>query len=443
MPSHIIVSSQIRGTLAADNFRVTVTIQPGSLKGEITAPPSKSIAQRALAIALLRKGITVLRNSGSSADELDVLDLLLAAGCILKQKGQVLTVDSSHTSAVREINFGESGLATRMFTPLLALQDEEIRLTGTGSLLQRPMQMLEDALQQCGVKVNANKGFLPLTIKGPLQPKDILVDGSISSQTITGLIMAYSAAQANGVTIRVTNPVSKPYIALTLKVMEDMRMAVPKYDDTFTSFVFNGKPSYAGNLDYTIEGDWSGAAFLAVAGAIAGGISIKGLDAFTTQGDKAFLQPLMDAGATLSITMDGVTVRRAPLKAFHFDATDHPDLFPPLAVLGAFCSGTSVIEGVHRLIHKESNRAVTLQEELGKMGIAISFQDDLMFIKGGNTVTGATVDARGDHRIAMACAVAALHADGPTIIEGAGAVDKSWPSFFNDLAILGANITTS
>ena len=196
-------------------------------------------------------------------------------------------------------------------------------------------------------------------------------------------------------------------------------------------------------FNYSIEGDWSGGAFLLVAGAVAGDIVVKGLDVFSTQADKAVLQPLMQCGANISIEEAQIHVRKAPLKPFHFNATDCPDLFPPLVALAAYCKGKSVIEGVNRLTHKESNRALTLQDEFGKMGVEIVLQDDLMIIHGGGKINGAAVHSRHDHRIAMACAVAALGAEGDTTIDEAEAVNKSYPQFWEHLQKLSTSLSLS
>jgi 3-phosphoshikimate 1-carboxyvinyltransferase len=192
---------------------------------------------------------------------------------------------------------------------------------------------------------------------------------------------------------------------------------------------------------YTDEGDWSGGAFLLVAGAIAGDITVNGLNLHSTQADKAVLQALISCGARISIQDEQIEVGPGALKAFQFDATECPDLFPPLVALAAYCNGTTVIEGVTRLTHKESNRALTLQEEFGKMGVTIELQSDLMLIHGGKGVNGAQVHSHHDHRIAMACGVAALRADRHTMIYEALAVKKSYPDFYKNLKQLGVSIT--
>ncbi len=192
--------------------------------------------------------------------------------------------------------------------------------------------------------------------------------------------------------------------------------------------------------NYTVEGDWSGAAFLLVAGAIAGNITVKGLDVFSTQADKAILQALMSCEAKLSVQAEQIEIGPAPLKAFHFNATECPDLFPPLVALASYCEGKTVIEGASRLTHKESNRALTLQQEFGKMGIQIDLQDDLDDHSWRNGVIGAATHSHHDHRIAMACAVAGLKATGHTTIEEAQAINKSYPDFYKHIEQLGAAV---
>ncbi|MFN2439047.1 MAG: 3-phosphoshikimate 1-carboxyvinyltransferase, partial [Chitinophagaceae bacterium] len=190
-----------------------------------------------------------------------------------------------------------------------------------------------------------------------------------------------------------------------------------------------------------IEGDWSNAAFLLVAGALAGSITLQGLDLNSVQGDKKVLEVLKMAKASIQTQPDSITVSKSDLIAFDFDATDCPDLFPPLIALACYCKGTSIIKGVHRLTHKESNRAVSLQSEFSKMNVSITISENAMYVEGKEKLQGATVSSNNDHRIAMACAVAALNATGETTIENAEAVNKSYPGFWNDLQELQNNST--
>lgn len=303
------------------------------------------------------------------------------------------------------------------------------------------MDFFDEVLPKLGVSIRSNAGKLPLVIKGPLQPRNIEIDGSLSSQFLTGLLLSYAAADAKEVSIKVNNLKSKPYVDLTLEVMKRFGLKLPE-NRNYEEFYFG--TSYAKNAietnEYTVEGDWSGAAFLLVAGAIAGPLIVKGLDLNSTQADKAIVQALVDTGVGISLRENEIELRPAKLKAFHFDATDCPDLFPPLVALASYCTGKTVIEGVTRLAHKESNRGLTLQEEFGKMGIKIELQDDIMIVEGGTGVKGALVHSRHDHRIAMACAVAALKANGDTQIEEAEAVNKSYPDFYEHLTKMGATV---
>lgn len=359
-----------------------------------------------------------------------------------KQEDGTLQITSNGIKPVsNEVNCGESGLGIRMFAPLVAMCRQPMTIVGEGSLLSRPMDFFDEVLPKLGVKITSNNGKLPIHLEGPLQPQYITIDGSLSSQFLTGLLMAYAAANAGNVTIKVIDLKSKPYVNLTLKVMEAFRLPVP-VNHNYESFEFkNVAASVPGNtIHYTVEGDWSGGAFLLVAGAIAGNITIKGLDVASTQADKAILGALIDCGCKLSIQADQIEVGPAPLKAFQFNATDCPDLFPPLVALASYCNGKTVIEGVHRLTHKESNRALTLQDEFGKMGVQIELQDNIMIVHGGNGVKGAVVHSRHDHRIAMACAVAALKAEGETTIQEAGAVSKSYPNFYEHIQSLGVSL---
>jgi len=415
-----------------------ISIQPSELKGEVTAAASKSSMQRALAAALLRKGRTTIFNPGNSNDDNAALDTIQKLGARVSHVNGGLVIESNGVQPVSDtINCGESGLGIRMFTPIAAMSGKRLTVTGTGSLTTRPMDFFDEIFPQLDIQIQSADGKLPLVIQGPLKPHDIEVDGSLSSQFLTGLLMSYAATGAENVTIRVRDLKSKPYIDLTLKVLEDFGWKVE--EENYEAFHFRAVATDQWpDREYRVEGDWSGAAFLLVAGAIAGNIVVEGLDTFSTQADRMVLQAIMASGALLSVSPDQISIGKAPLKAFHFNANECPDLFPPLVALASFCEGKSVIEGVNRLTHKESNRALTLQEEFGKLGISIQLQDDLMIIEGKSSVKAASVHSHHDHRIAMACAVAALRADGPVTIGNADAINKSYPDFYEHLKKLGA-----
>lgn len=427
-----------------------VQISPSLITGEVTAPASKSAMQRACALALLHTGETVIHNPGQSNDDKAALSIIQNLGAKIENlETTSIKITGSRSLGSSQVSpfggdlqggfsCGESGLSIRMFTPLAALSNLPVTITGSGSLLTRPMNFFDEVLPQLGVQVKSNGGRLPLQLQGPLLPQAITVDGSLSSQFLTGLLLAFAKAATAPVSITVIDLKSKPYIDLTLQMMEHFGYKV-SHDD-YKTFQITAPQIEPRQVEYTVEGDWSGAAFLLVAGAIAGKINVKGLDVFSTQADRAILQALMMSKAVISITPQEITIEPAALQPFHFDATHCPDLFPPLVALAAYCQGTSVIEGVSRLAHKESNRALTLQQEFGKMGLVVKLQDDLMIIEGGTKLNGANVVSHHDHRIAMALAVAALRAEGNTIIDEAGAIDKSYPAFYEHLKQLGASI---
>lgn len=417
-------------------------VQPAHISGNITAAASKSAMQRACAAALLNKGKTILINPGISNDDKAALQIIQQLGATVEAMGDEIHITSAGLSPRgNELDCGESGLSVRMFTSIAALHNEQILIRGKGSLLKRPLHFFDEVLPQLSVDVHSNNGYLPLTVKGPLLPRNITIDGALSSQYLTGLLIAFAAAGAKDVTIHVSNLASKPYIDLTLSILKDFHLKVP-LNSGYTSFYFNGEVAERAKqpITYSVEGDWSGAAFLLVAGAIAGDLIVHGLDVFSSQADKKILEALMSAEASISIAEKEIRVSKKSLKAFHFDATDCPDLFPPLVALAAYCNGTTVIEGVSRLTHKESNRGITLQQEFAKLGIAVELRDNLMIIKGG-AIKAAMVHSHEDHRIAMACAVAALGADGAVAINGAEAVNKSYPQFWSHLQQLNVPVS--
>jgi 3-phosphoshikimate 1-carboxyvinyltransferase len=429
-----------------------VTIHPSQLKGIIRAPASKSSMQRACAAALLTKGKSTIYNPGHSNDDKAAIGIIKALGASVEINNEELIINNSgfppdsnrdtNQNSSLTIDCGESGLSVRMFTPIVALSDKEITINGSGSLTTRPMDFFDEILPQLGVKIKSDDGKLPITVQGPLVPANIEVDGSLSSQFLTGLLMAYSAAGANGVSIKVKDLKSKPYIDLTLAVMKHFGMNVPE-NRNFQEFIFRSDPTLNSEIltrDYAAEGDWSGGAFLLVAGSIAGSITVRGLDLSSTQADRRILDAMMSANAAIAMEPKGIQSHPGGLRGFEFDATDCPDLFPPLVALAAYCKGDTRIKGVRRLKHKESNRAITLQEEFDLMGVRIDLEDDIMIIHGGGIVKGADVRSHHDHRIAMACAVAALGANSETVIEDAMAVKKSYPDFYSDLQSLGAKI---
>ncbi len=410
-------------------------LEPSGIKGELRAPSSKSMTQRAIAAALLADGQSTIHNPSYCDDSLASMSIAVGLGARVEPQADELKISGTGILKESKLNCGESGLAIRMFSPIAALFPAEITMVGAHSLKNRPMQMIEEALNQLGVKCTSSEGFLPLTIQGPLKGGSCEIDGSISSQLLTGLLMALPLASSDS-DIKVNNLKSKPYIDMTIQILKSFGIDIQNND--YNLFKIKGNQKYSPR-DYTVEGDWSGAAFLLVAGAINGHLGVQGLNIDSKQSDIEILQALRKAGANIKISEKRIDIFKSELKAFEFDATESPDLFPPLVALASYCKGVSTIKGVSRLIYKESDRAAALKEEFGKMNISVTIEDDVMSVTGGQPV-GAHVESHEDHRIAMALAVASLKATGGVHIRDSQSVAKSYPGFFNDLRFLGAII---
>jgi len=447
------------------------SVEPSALAGSVRAPSSKSSLQRALACAALAPGVSEILEATWSADSRAACGIAEALGARIERGPDRATVRGIPATALAAgpvriaetivVSCGESGTALRMFSAVAALLSREVVLSGEGTLARRPVGPIEGALRSLGAECSTADGYAPVRVRGPLRTGRVRVDGSGSSQFLTGLLIALPLARSPGTpetsVVEVERLVSRGYVDLTLEVMRAFGVRAERSPD-YSEFRVPGGQFYA-PTQYRTEGDWSGASFLLVAGALTardGSLEVTGLDPDSTQPDRAILDALRAAGAGLELDSGSIRVRAAGgLRAFSFDATDCPDLFPPLAALAAFCEGPTELRGSNRLRAKESDRAAALSEELGKLGIRIEVEGDRMVVHGrgagaaggnagaadrGGMKIGAAVDSRGDHRIAMAAAVAALAGPCSVEIRGAECVSKSYPSFFEDLARLGGRI---
>ena len=411
------------------------SVGPAEIGGTVAAPPSKSVTQRALAAAHLGEAPMVILNPSRCDDALAAAGIVQSLGAAVEWAKDRVVV--SPDSKLREdvLDCGESGLCARLFAPIAALGGRETRLTGRGSLLRRPLGPIEEPLAALGAAAASAGGFLPLTVKGPLRGGRAVVDGSTSSQFVSGLLMALPRAESNSV-LEVRNLTSIPYVELTLRMLGDFGVAVGH--EEFRAFRIPGRQTYAGT-EYRVEGDWSGAAFLLTAAALAGSVRVTGLDPDSSQPDRRILDVLQEAGATVRISDAEIEVACSPLRSFEIDATHCPDLIPVLVPLAARARGLSVIGGADRLAHKESDRAKALVREFGSLGVDIRAQDGRLLVRGG-AIRAGSVDSHGDHRIAMALAVAGLAAEGPVAIDGADCVRKSYPDFFEVVHTLGGKV---
>ena len=407
-------------------------VSASNVKGVVIPPSSKSYAQRAIAIALLAKGRSILRNIEFCKDTRSALACIEALGAkVSLLDDSTVAIEGGLNPMSNRLMVGESGLATRLFTPIASLHNTPICIQGEGTLLHRPMTMMIEPLRELGVEIKDGGGFLPIEVCGPIHGGKLTVDGSISSQFITGLLLSLPLAEED-TTLKVINPVSTPYIEMTIDTARRFGIEIMHNEGDYSEFFIEGRQQYSAT-DISIEGDWSGAATMLVAGAIAGEVEVKNLSTLSKQADTAICHALERAGAGIIIEQDSITVHRRALRAFEFDATNAPDLFPALAALAAAAEGESVIKGTHRLRHKESDRAETIRQEYEKLGIEIDISEpDIMRIRGGE-IHPAEVFSHDDHRIAMSLAVSALRCKGEVKITNAECVEKSYPTFFEDL----------
>jgi 3-phosphoshikimate 1-carboxyvinyltransferase len=401
--------------------------------GILRSPSSKSFMQRAVAIALLAEGTTQIYNPCFCKDVDSILEIAKCLGAEVKCLQDKVSITPNSESLHSKLNVGESGLGIRMFSAIAALYSKTVTLVGEGSLKSRPMHMLEQPLTDLGVEIKTNNGLLPITVKGPLRGGNAKVDGSLSSQMLSGLLIALPKTNSTSL-IEVTNLKSRPYVDMTLAIMKEF--GVVATHDNYSTFKIEGNQNYL-SKKYHIEGDWSGSAFHLVGAAIAGDVTLTGINLNSSQADVKIMDALRLAGADLIVEDGSVRVIKNQLNAFCFDATHCPDLFPPLSNLAVACEGTSVFKGVKRLVHKESNRALAMQQEWLKLGVDVQIVGDEMHIKGVK-VLGGKMDSHNDHRIAMMGAVASLVSENPITISGYSSVGKSYPNFFKDFKFLSS-----
>lgn len=299
------------------------TVPLGRVKGTLTPPCSKSYAQRALAASLLCGETSVLRNLEFCDDTRSALRCIETLGARVKHvDASTLSIEGGLHPRGKVLHVGESGLATRLFTPIASLCGMPVTIEGQGTLLRRPMHMMIDPLRRLGVRVRDNDGYLPFEVRGPIRGGEIDVDGSVSSQFITGLLLALPLSQ-HDTTLHVRSAVSTPYLDMTVDTAA--RFGVEICHNDYKEFYIEGGQRYRPAF-FSIEGDWSAAAMLLVAGAVAGEVTVKNVSMLSKQADTAICTALVRAGAAVINDEDSVTASHRPLRAFEFDATHCPDL---------------------------------------------------------------------------------------------------------------------
>ncbi|MBT3208024.1 MAG: 3-phosphoshikimate 1-carboxyvinyltransferase [Bacteroidetes bacterium] len=410
-------------------------IIPSKINGTITAPASKSHLIRAITAAILANGKSIIKNPTFCHDTVSALNIAKNLGAKITKKKNEIFIEGNFHPKKNTIDAGESGLCLRMFSAIAALCETQICITGKGSLMSRPVFEIEKTLAQFGAECRTKNGYLPVFVKGRLNGGTAKLDGSQSSQFLTGLLFALPLLKSNSELI-VENLKSKPYIDLTISVLNDFGIKITH--NNYKLFKIRGNQLYHPK-EFNVEGDWSGAAFLIVAGALGGNLQIENLNINSKQADIKILEAVKMAGAKIITNRNNIEVKKDKLNAFEMDASDCPDLFPPLVALAANCSGTTILHGADRLIHKESNRAASLKNEFEKLGIKISTDGNIMKIEGGEIIGGKTF-SHNDHRIAMALAVAAIRTKAELEINDCSCVSKSYPAFFENFQSIGGNI---
>jgi len=418
-----------------------VTISPPArIGGTVSAPPSKSMAHRAVLCSALAKGTSHIENLEFSKD---ISATLAAAGqlCARVESGpaDVLVEGLGHFRPVfGPVDCCESGSTLRFLIPLASLTGQSITFVGRGRLMERPQSVYETLYREQNLHFEQANG--QLTVAGSLRSGEYTLAGNVSSQFISGLLFALPLLAGDS-TLHLIPPVeSRSYIEMTRAAQAAFGVTSHWLDDT-TLCIPGGQQYHP--RDYIVEGDYSQAAFLAVLGAVKGGITLTGLAAETLQGDAAILDILRRCGAKFTRTEAGLVFEQAPLHGVDIDLADCPDLGPVLMVLGLLCEGTTVIRNAERLRIKESDRIAAMEAELRACGGVLSSEGGTITVQGCKPRLHAPetpLSGHNDHRVVMSLTVLALAADIPLAINEAEAVQKSWPHFFDALKPLGVEV---
>lgn len=411
----------------------------GTLKGEVTPPPSKSQAHRLLICAALAvEPCSIVCNSVND-DIMATMRCLNALGADITYTSGLFDVKPISLVKGGTLDCGESGSTLRFLMSVAAVLGADATFTGAGKLPQRPMGALTDVLAAHGMGfVRHSADELPVTCNGTLRGGEFSLPGNISSQYLTGLLFALPLA-AEDSTIEVTGGLtSASYIDMTIDALRVAGISVERRGNIFR---IKGGQQYRMPARVVVEGDWSSAAFWVVAGVIGKHpLTICGMNNESLQGDSAIIDHLRGMGAFISIEDDKVIAMPSHLFGTELDCMDTPDLVPILSVAAAVAQGTTVFTNVGRLRFKESDRLAAMKSVLSAFGIGSAVGEDTFTVYGGEPVAKATVDSFGDHRIAMSAAVLSSVASGVTVIDGSGCVAKSYPSFFEDFAMLGGEV---
>lgn len=401
-----------------------IRITPSPVSGSIEGIASKSFAHRALICACLAKGESQIRINTASADIEATVDCLRNLGAKIEKEGvifKVTPVDVLPKTAV--IDCGESGSTLRFLLPVICALGINAKIHAHGRLPERPLSPLKEELIRMGAEISDS---FPLDVSGKIIAGKYSLRGDVSSQFITGLLMALSFLK--GGEIKLIPPVqSRPYIDITVGVLRTFGADIKEENNTFYI-----NPSPLNGCDFTVEADWSNAAFPLCMGA-----QVTGLNPDSVQGDKAIIDVLENMGAVITRNAGSFKADVSALHGCRIDASDIPDAVPVIAVIAATAEGETVIFNAERLRIKESDRIMTTVSMIRSLGGDAEETADGMIIRGKPFLSGGETDSFNDHRIVMAATVASLKCTGDVIIRNAEAVRKSYPSFFDDFNKLG------
>lgn len=408
-----------------------------AVNGCVESPPSKSHTHRAFFLSSLAEGESTITNCLLSDDTRSTLKAIGSMGASVSiAEDTVIIVGGDLHPPKETVDAGNSGTTLRIFSGIVSMFDEKVRITGDESLNKRPMRPLLDALGQMGVETSSNDGKSPVEIKGSYKGGKITINGGISSQFITSLLLVSPMLKNDSEIVMTGDVVSRPYLDVTTHMMKLFGADVVAEDNTFK---VKGNIGYRPH-NYRIPADFSSAAFPLVAGALGGKVSVKGLQMDDPQGDRVIVDILRKVGAGVSIEDDTVTVTKKDLIATDIDISGCPDLFPILAVLLSTANGKSRLYGAPQLKFKESDRILTTVKMLNDIGASAEGTDDGCIISGKERLNGGTIENEGDHRIMMAAAVASLVCDSPVTMDKAECCSVSYPEFPEHMRQLGMKV---
>ena len=411
-----------------------VKFSPFVPNGTVHVPPSKSDVHRAIICAAMANGVSRISPVALSNDIKATIGCIKALGADAVLENNVLTVDGTnmYKNKTALLDCGESGSTLRFFIPIAAVGNINATFVGKGKLPQRPIGIFTEALPKAGT-VCKTEGGLPLEIKGQLKSGIFEIPGNVSSQFITGLLLALPILEGDS-EIVLTSPLeSVGYIAMTIRTMKQFGVNIQA---TEKGWHIKGGQSYK-TCDYTTDGDWSQAAFFMVLGAVSGKVTVKGVAKDSTQGDKKCAEILARFGAKVTQLDNEVTVEKGELKAITIDASQIPDLVPVLSVCAAFAEGTTKIINAERLRIKECDRLKATAELLNNLGGKVKELSDGLEITGVSSLKGGNVNGYNDHRIVMSAAVCAARSDEDITATFAMSINKSYPDFYIDYNSIG------